>query len=109
MPMIPIDDLRDLLRKTNARWTPKQTSLATLSDADRRRRLGLLDNEPKRLQEVAQAAADLLQRDESAARAPLPSSVDWRDRAGVSHVTPVKDQQNCGSCVSFCVTAVIES
>ncbi|GAA0963420.1 hypothetical protein GCM10009554_82760 [Kribbella koreensis] len=39
----------------------------------------------------------------------LPAAVDWRDVGGRNHVSPVKDQGGCGSCVSFCTCATIES
>ena len=38
--------------------------------------------------------------------AQLPESVDWREKGAIS---PVKDQQACGSCWSFAATAMIES
>src|SRR5258708_8303848 len=34
--------------------------------------------------------------------------VDWRNRNG-NHINSVKDQKNCGSCVSFCTIAVTEA
>jgi C1A family cysteine protease len=37
-----------------------------------------------------------------------PAAIDWRNNGG-NWVTPIKDQQNCGSCVSFASCATIES
>jgi len=39
----------------------------------------------------------------------LPESWDWRDRDGKNYVTPVRNQNSCGSCYSIAATAVAES
>jgi cathepsin C len=31
----------------------------------------------------------------------LPAAFDWRSVAGVNYVSPVRNQQSCGSCYSF--------
>ena len=40
---------------------------------------------------------------------PLPVSVDWRSRWGLSWVTGIRDQDPCEACWAFAATALIES
>jgi len=42
-------------------------------------------------------------------RKDLPATLDWRDHQGASWVTPVRDQENCGSCWAFATVGPIES
>jgi hypothetical protein len=102
MPVIDIQTLNDRLSKKNARWRPRQTRHSNLSDEDKRDLLGVT------VDPVSLAA---VMRPEAMAMAPAPNyapQVDWRNHNG-NHVTPVKDQRNCGSCVSFCTVGTVES
>jgi len=60
---------------------------------------------------LAQQAVDQLTREGAlpSSTAQLLLQVDWRNRKGRNNVTPVTDQGGCGSCVSFGVTATLES
>jgi C1A family cysteine protease len=100
MPIQEFETLRTELSQANARWQPAQNTAANLSDNQKRQLLGVI------VDPEALAAAMV-----PAAAVPTPSfapAVDWRNRNG-NHVTPVKDQRCCGSCVSFCTTGVTES
>lgn len=107
MPTIPIEELRETLHTSKARWVPKENAILKLSETDRRRRLGVVVDEGKRRSEGESAAGLAIGAGASAAL--LVPSVDWRNYNGANHVTSVKDQRNCGSCVSFCVVSVVES
>ena len=40
---------------------------------------------------------------------PLPATFDWRNNNSVNYVTPVRDQEICGSCWAFSSVAAMES
>ena len=95
------------VRNEGLPWTPGETSLTGLSEAEQRRRLGVLVDaaEMERLIAVAQQAGA---QERVAVAVGAPAAVDWRNNGG-NYVTPIKDQMQCGSCVGFCSCAVIES
>jgi hypothetical protein len=103
MPQLDIAALSGSLRQVNARWQPRQTPQSLLSDNDKKALLGVIFSQ----QELDLAAAPPLAA-ATAAAASFAPAVDWRNRNG-NHVTTVKDQKRCGSCVSFACTALVES
>jgi hypothetical protein len=101
MPRINIDKLSAQLDKKSARWTPRTTPQSLLSDDDKRALLGNVV--PAKVLKAAAAAP----RADRAVAAFAPAS-DWRNHNG-NHVTSVKNQMQCGSCVSFAVSSLVES
>jgi C1A family cysteine protease len=102
MPTLKAAELNAHIRENNATWQARDTPHAQLPDEVKRRMLGVIVNESDR------AAAMAAPRMASAAPPAFDPLVDWRNRNG-NHVTPVKDQGQCGSCVSFCTVSVTES
>ncbi|WP_198039083.1 C1 family peptidase, partial [Skermanella stibiiresistens] len=98
MPDPQLDALVRTLAQTGARWQAGATPLAQLSIDQKRARLGVV---------VDQAALARAMAPQAVAVTPaFAPAVDWRNR---NCVTPPKDQGNCGSCVSFCITGLVES
>jgi C1A family cysteine protease len=87
-------------------WAAAPTSISALPANERRARLGLTVTDAElSAMSTAIRATDRL----AAIRAvSAPSSIDWRNNGG-DWTTSIKDQLNCGSCVSFSSIATIES
>jgi hypothetical protein len=102
MPPLNITNLQNLLQRAGSPWSARANKITALDDAARAKLLGVVVDRA--------ALAELAARPRIAtAIAALPAAIDWRNVAGRNHISPVKDQLGCGSCVSFCVCATIET
>src|SRR5882762_10014910 len=99
MEPLRLHDLQRILQEKKITWVAKENPFALLTEEEKKNRLGLIDNVDPRgrrgMHEYLKSGS-------------FPDSIDWRNHNG-NHVTPVKDQHNCGSCVSFATVAVTES
>ena len=91
------------LTKQKARWHSAETEVSKLSDAEKAKMLGAVPSAESAAFMLAVAAAPML-----AAAPGFAPAIDWRNNNG-NHVTPVRDQGGCGSCVSFGSMGLIES
>ncbi|HOX29000.1 MAG TPA: C1 family peptidase, partial [bacterium] len=95
--------VRDAISAQNAQWTAAENPISQLPAA--RRRLLNGDIEPSAAREEAdretlRAASDAAQ---------IPASLDWRNKNGANWLTPVRNQQECGSCVAHASLGVTEA
>jgi hypothetical protein len=109
---LSIAQIETMIQEEGLDWTAGETPLSALPLDEQRRYLGLQTTEAEiqaAAAEVAKAAVLEMQAFEAGVMFGAPTSVDWRNVGGKNYVTSVKNQGACGSCVSFCSCAVIES
>ena len=98
-----IYSLQAKLQEQGARWTAGETSLSHLTPEEFKQMLGL------KIQKQIKAVSPTSRPSRIAIPYAVPSSIDWRDNDGENWVTPIKNQQQCGSCYSFATLGTMET
>jgi C1A family cysteine protease len=101
MANLTTGELSARLFSEQAGWSANDNPVSMMNEDVRKRLLG---------RDQPQASATVPAMRATAGAAPVfDQFVDWRNRNGGNHITPVKNQVSCGSCVSFCTVAVTEA
>ena len=99
----PTNPLEDALNEANSRWQHGITPFTDLTPEQKRQMLG---DDPSAEELAFELEFDL--GDEDLIEPNFAPAVDWRNHNG-NHVTSVKNQSFCGSCVSFTIASLVES
>src|SRR6478736_9204838 len=106
---VELSQVRAQVAALGLEWQPGETVNSNLSLLRARSRTGAVPPPGQQsLQERVAIAAAAHAEPALAAASGLPAKVDWRNKSG-NWVTPIRDQQYCGSCVAFATVAVLES
>jgi C1A family cysteine protease len=104
-----VDAIATAIRNEGLSWEAGATELTALSEDEKRAHLGVIVTPEENARLVAETRQLAALEAQAFASVAAPVAYDWRNVSGSNYVTPVKNQGSCGSCVSFCSCAVIES
>lgn len=104
--------IKKAIEERKLRWEAKETKMSKLSATERKMRCGAIYDE-KDLERIDKYLKTKKKKRPDYFRSrrflnPTPSEWDWRDVSGVNWTTPIKNQEQCGSCVAFACVAALD-
>src|SRR5690349_9098937 len=106
MPL-SLEEVREAIRQRSGAWTAEETEVSRLVGRGNTSLFGLSLSEPDRVLQLRQA--EDLESKAFFSQSTPPPRFTWRDHDGCDWLTSVKNQQTCGSCVSFATCGVLEA
>ncbi len=98
-----IESLQKALQEKGAKWVAGETSLSYLTREEFKQMLGFRPSLGSGFSRQLSASSwdNILLT--------LPVAVDWRNNNGGNWISPVKNQEQCGSCYAFATLATLET
>jgi C1A family cysteine protease len=104
---LSVSAVQEAVSKSGATWEAGPTTLTAVAATEWPDFLGLVVTKEE-LAATAAAIKAVTQLDAVRLAISAPAAIDWRNNGG-NFITPIKNQNPCGSCVSFGTIATIES
>jgi C1A family cysteine protease len=106
---VDLEQVRTSLASEGHPWVSGDTSMSILTEEERRLRLGVPLPPAAEVRRITQASAQVAASRAADGNVGAPAAFDARNVGGANYTTAVKDQGNCGSCVSFGTSAAMET